>query len=133
MPSSTSQGVGIHCAAQAVGSLDQYREAVAAIGQERVDRHAIRCSGIEHHTVEQLMLADQLYRKLRHWRTIGVCKAGGDLQDAIGSAGRTAGELLLEQGFDLRAGQAHRNQAVAKRLDGEHFAVGDFAGHLAGR
>ncbi len=66
-------------------------------------------------------------------RVLLVGEAGRDLEDPLRGLAATPWELLLEQVPDLGAGHRLGDEAVAERLDGEGFAIGDFAWRLGTR
>lgn len=104
---------------------------VAAVRQERVDRHPVARRGRDRDAVErQRRRIDPLTRRPARVPAIG--EARRHLQDAVLPRGRVV-ELLLEHPAQLLAGERERGERVAERLDGERLAEGDRARRLAAR
>ena len=78
------------------------------------------------------MFDDLLARRLGNRAVPRVREAGGHAEDARGAGGLFA-PLLFEHQVDLRAGEGHRHERVAERLDGERLAVGHIGGSGRGR
>src|SRR6185503_9987558 len=117
------EGIEVESRVERVRASDEHRKAVAARGQEIVDRHPIALRRIDLLALEQHRL-DAL--PIRAIEVIGEAEIGGrNEQRLYFRLAISNRELLLEQRLQLRAGERFDDQIVAERLEREDLPERD--------